>query len=260
MNPFGECPAVVLVRFLPLPSDVCGKSISVGRTGQSSDHVEQHVMVLPSYEAKKQWLTEMVPVLAGVGRTLIFVATKGDCEVVAGVIRESHPSLVIETLHGDKHPSDRQSALKAFARGQLSALIATDVASRGLDVANVSTVINFDPAKNLDIHVHRVGRAGRLEKENQQHKKGVAYTLLTKKNADFANVLMNAFERENREVSVELRALAQRSRKAGNVAVRGRWNKAGLGFSEDDPSNVAESYYGPSSSNGEAPRKKSRWS
>ena len=234
----------------------------MGRTGQASDHVQQHVVVLPSYQAKKQWLQEMLPTLANVGRTLVFVASKADCEAIAQFIREAHPSLVLETLHGDRHPTDRHAALKSFAKGRLAALVATDVASRGLDVSNVSTVVNFDPAKNLDIHVHRVGRAGRLEKHNGKHQEGTAYTLLINKNADFAFVLMGAFEREGRTVSSELRALAQRSRRNGNMDSRVKRDRSGLGIPTDSDKNNdhrdqgsrsrneggATGYYGPASS------------
>jgi ATP-dependent RNA helicase DDX42 len=80
-------------------------------------------------------------------------------------------SLVIRDVTRDRHDS---------------ALIATDVAARGLDVANVSTVVNFNPAKNLDSHVHCIGRAGRLPKE--EHREGVAYTLLTQKMQTCANI------------------------------------------------------------------------
>lgn len=232
--------------------------IAIGRTGKSSEHVQQHVMVLPSYEKKRAWLLEMLPVLSQVGRTLVFVATRNECEELAQVMRQNH-SMRIETLHGEKHQSDRNAALRAFSRGELDALIATDVASRGLDVKNVSTVVNFDPAKNLDAHVHRIGRAGRLSKDDK-HNKGVAYTLLTSKNADFALVLANAFEREGRKVTKELMALANTSRRSGNVAAKR--DKSGLGYNvNDESSKSGNGYYGPSTSAAAAgpPAKRSRW-
>lgn len=224
--------------------------IAVGRTGEASENVQQHVMVLPDAAAKKIFLLEMLPSFREVGRTLVFVATREGCERLAQDVREQQPDLTLDTLHGDKHQMDRTRALKDFAKGRISVLIATDVASRGLDVPQVATVINYDPPKNLDAHVHRVGRAGRLSKEEQQV--GAAYTLLTRKDADFAHVLRNSFEREGREISQELEALARQSRKSGNVASRSKVNVSGLGYDPQDRSRWEEQ---------EAPaKKKSRWS
>lgn len=247
--------------------------ISVGRTGESSRNVEQHVMVLPNEDAKRAFLLEMLPVFRDVGRTIVFVATREGCETLATRIRAQLPELQVDTLHGDKHQSDRNAALRAFTKGRIVVMIATDVAARGLDVPQVATVLNFDPAKNLDAHVHRVGRAGRLKDNEQQT--GSAYTLLTPKNSDFAHVLRSAFEREGRVVSPELLALSQKSRKSGNVvAARNKFNKSGLGFDDRDASHSVEttstslasnvtpiaSHYGPSPNDGAPQPKRSRWS
>ena len=140
------------------------------------------------------------------------------------------------------------------------------LAARGLDIENVVVVINFDPAKNMDAHVHRVGRAGRLTKEGTgEHQKGVAYTLLTaKKDANFAVSLADAFESEGREVSPELAALCQQSNRFGGG--RTKHSKDGLGFGGGGNSVAAtssaaisqsSSYYGPS--NDQPATKKSRW-
>lgn len=177
----------------------------------------------------------MLPILAGVGKMIIFVASKADCESIAQLMKDS-PSiggkgLLIDSIHGDKHQSDRNAALASLRKGRISALVATDVASRGLDVDDIQTVINFDAAKNLDSHVHRVGRAGRLNRKTpeSEHKKGVAYTLLTERNAEFARTLLEAFEREGRDVGNDLMRLAMKSKHYGGGG-RTKWNKAGLGF------------------------------
>lgn len=181
--------------------------ISVGRTGRASENVEQHVMVLKDEETKTQFLLEMLPSWAGVGRTLVFVATRVSCETTASRIRQSVAHIAVETIHGDRHQSSRTEALRSFKAGRVPVLVATDVASRGLDIPSVSTVVCYDPAKNLDTHVHRVGRAGRLAKDGEQ-KRGTSYTLLTPRDHRFAQVLQRAFERENREVPSALVDLA----------------------------------------------------
>ena len=189
----------------------------------------------------------MLPVLAGIGKMIIFVASKVDCETITKLMKESPAiggkGLLIDSIHGDRHQYDRNAALSSLRKGKLAALVATDVASRGLDVDDIQTVVNFDAAKNLDSHVHRIGRAGRLSRKlaENEHKKGMAYTLLTQKNADFAKILMEAFEREGREVSDDLFKLAMKSKHYGGG--KQKWNKKGLGF--DDGSENNSSYYGP---------------
>ena len=237
--------------------------ISVGRTGKSSEHVDQHVMVLPSREAKVEFLRQALPSFVEVGLCLVFIATRDGCEQLAEQIKDVYPNL--QTLHGDKHQLDRNQALKRFAKGESKVLLATDVAGRGLDM-NVSTVINFDPAKNFDTHVHRVGRAGRLSTSEQR--KGTAYTLLLPTQSDFAHTLKSAMEREGRKVSSDLEQLANKSRRSGHVENRSKWNKSGLGFasSNNQDTTSSSSYYtNPSHSGGNSSlsepshAKKSRW-
>ena len=209
--------------------------IAVGRTGSSSEHVDQHVLVLPSYDAKVTWLVEMLPTFAVVGKMIIFVASRVDCDKVAKQI--SGKGIPVDSIHGDKHQTSRNLALSALRKGKIKALVATDVAARGLDVTDIMTVINFDPAKNLDSHVHRVGRAGRLDKgssDSGKHKKGTAFTLLTSRNADFARTLVEAFQREGREVTNELLQLSMKSRHCGGGG-KNKWNQSGLGYQENIP-------------------------
>ena len=127
--------------------------IAIGRTGSSSEHVDQHVLVLPSYHAKVAWLAEMLPILANVGKMIIFVESRVECEALTEKI--SGKGIAVDSIHGDKHQSSRNAALSALRKGKIKALVATDVAARGLDVTDIMTVINFAPAKNLDSHVHR---------------------------------------------------------------------------------------------------------
>ena len=252
---------MVFVALFPFPSfspDEKNNRIAVGRTGTSSEHVDSHVMVLPDANAKTQWLLEMLPVLAPIGRCIVFVATRGDCETLSQLVSQS-PSIAsssasVMSIHGDKSQGERNSAISRFKRSPTGVLIATDVASRGLDIEGVSVVINYDAAKNIDAHVHRVGRAGRLSKDGGGQQRGVAYTLLTGKNANFAASLADAFEREGREVSMELARLCQKSSRYGGGRSK-QQRSAGLGFGvEGAPS----SHYGPTS-NQPPPQKKSRW-
>lgn len=79
----------------------------------------------------------------------------------------------VEGMHGDMSQNQRLNTLKRFKEGNLEFLVATDVAARGIDVENVSHVINYDLPQDTESYVHRIGRTGRANRE------GIAYTLVT---------------------------------------------------------------------------------
>jgi ATP-dependent RNA helicase RhlE len=93
------------------------------------------------------------------GRTLVFVRTKRGADRL--VKRLGAKDLRAVAMHGDKSQNQRERALARFERGEVDTLVATDVAARGIDVADVTHVINFDAPADRDAYVHRVGRTGR---------------------------------------------------------------------------------------------------
>ena len=93
------------------------------------------------------------------GRTLVFVRTKRGADRLVKRLRSRELEAV--AMHGDKSQSQRERALARFERGDVDTLIATDVAARGIDVADVTHVINFDAPGDQDAYVHRIGRTGR---------------------------------------------------------------------------------------------------
>ena len=132
--------------------------------------------VLPNRASKIQWLKEMLPILSPLGRCIVFVASRADCDALTQTILQSFAagdssavSPTIVSIHGDKDQRERNQAISQFKKQPSAILIATDVASGGLDVARIMTVVNFDAAKNIDSYVHRVGRAGRLQKDGDEH-------------------------------------------------------------------------------------------
>ncbi len=92
-------------------------------------------------------------------RTLVFVRTKRGADRLVKRLDANDVRAV--AMHGNKSQSQRQRALASFDRGDVDTLVATDVAARGLDVAEVTHVINFDAPEDRDAYVHRVGRTGR---------------------------------------------------------------------------------------------------
>jgi len=95
----------------------------------------------------------------GRGRTLVFVRTKRGADRL--VKRLGTQNLTAVAMHGNKSQSQRQKALARFESGAVDTLVATDVAARGIDVADITHVINFDVPEDRDGYVHRVGRTAR---------------------------------------------------------------------------------------------------
>ncbi|HKT82454.1 MAG TPA: DEAD/DEAH box helicase [Solirubrobacterales bacterium] len=93
------------------------------------------------------------------GRTLVFVRTKRGADRLVKRLRGRELEAV--AMHGDKSQGQRERALARFERGDVEVLVATDVAARGIDVADIAHVINFDAPGDRDTYVHRVGRTGR---------------------------------------------------------------------------------------------------
>ncbi|MFZ1300992.1 MAG: C-terminal helicase domain-containing protein [Candidatus Microsaccharimonas sp.] len=92
-------------------------------------------------------------------KVLVFGETKFGVQRLSDHLEQSGLSSV--AIHGNKSQSQRQRALKTFKDGRAKILVATDVAARGLDIPNVSHVINFDQPATYEDYVHRIGRTGR---------------------------------------------------------------------------------------------------
>ncbi len=105
------------------------------------------------------------------GRTLVFVRTKRGADRL--VRRLGQHDVEAVAMHGNKSQSQRQRALASFASGRVDTLVATDVAARGIDVEEITHVINYDAPGDRDAYVHRVGRSGRAGRDGA----GVSFVL-----------------------------------------------------------------------------------
>jgi superfamily II DNA/RNA helicase len=132
-------------------------TISV-RTSETNEHIEQDVIEARDKAHKIEILTEM---LKGqeYEKVLVFGETKFGVQRLSDYLDNSGISSV--AIHGNKNQSQRQRALKQFKDGRVRVLVATDVAARGLDIPNVSHVINFDIPQTYEDYIHRIGRTGR---------------------------------------------------------------------------------------------------
>ncbi len=98
-------------------------------------------------------------------KVLIFGRTKHGVEKLSRMLLER--GFKADSIHGDKNHSGRQRALGAFKNNRVQILVATDVAARGLDIPDVSHVINYDLPNTYDDYVHRIGRTGRVNKKGK---------------------------------------------------------------------------------------------
>lgn len=113
--------------------------------------------------------------------TVVFCNTKLETQEVANELRFHGFSVL--PLHGDLEQRDRDQTLVRFANKSVSVLVATDVAARGLDIDNLDAVVNYQIPRDLEVHIHRIGRTGRAGS------KGVACTMYTEKESHKLNRL-----------------------------------------------------------------------
>lgn len=199
--------------------------ISQGLTGQANEDVTQHVLLLADQQAKRNWLFSHLVELLSAGSVLVFVTKKVDAEQVANDLKVKEFDCLL--LHGDMEQAERNKVLVAFKKNECSLLVATDVAARGLDIPHIRTVVNFDTARDIDTHTHRIGRTGRAGMH------GDAYTLLTDKDKEFVGHIVRNLEAARQEVPQEVLDLALQSawfRKARYKKKDQNPNVGGLGL------------------------------
>ena len=119
-----------------------------------------------------EWILDNVPNLMHKGKVLIFVNHIKSCNDLQKIMDEFAPECLKVVLHGDKVQQERHQIISSFKKN-VNLLIATDVASRGLDIPEIKFVINYEVPKDGDTYVHRIGRTGRAGSKD-----GVAVTLL----------------------------------------------------------------------------------
>jgi ATP-dependent RNA helicase RhlE len=135
--------------------------IKVSSGHSACDNVEQDVIYVDKDGNKFQVLLNMLE-KEDFEKVLLFAETKRSVDHLYVKLKKS--GIRVDQIHGDKSQRYRQHALDQFRVGKIQVLVATDVASRGLDVTDITHVINFSPPKNVDNYIHRIGRTGRAGK------------------------------------------------------------------------------------------------
>ena len=134
------------------------KMIRVGRVEGLATSIAHVGRLMPSLE-KADWLRGFLKRTDGT--SLVFVRTKRGAEKLAR--RLAAGGIRCVALHADRTQSQRSAAVEGFKSGRFTALIATDIAARGIDIDNIGHVVNYEVPQSVDAYVHRVGRTGRAE-------------------------------------------------------------------------------------------------
>jgi ATP-dependent RNA helicase RhlE len=134
------------------------------KTGDTAKNVDQDVVRVPSGKMKVDVLVGLLK-QPGFDKVIVFTRTKHGAEKLAKVLNDF--GIKSDSIHGDKTHGSRQKALTLFKQSHVQALVATDVAARGLDISGVTHVINFEIPATYDDYVHRIGRTGRGGKKGK---------------------------------------------------------------------------------------------
>lgn len=146
------------------------------------------------------------------GLILVFVETKRAADRLEyGLTSEGYPAT---SIHGDRSQGEREAALASFKAGHTPILVATDVASRGLDINNVTHVFNFDLPNDIDSYVHRIGRTGRAGNT------GLAVSFMNEGNSSIARELAELLSENGQDVPTWMNSMA-RARGFGGRGGRG---------------------------------------
>ena len=145
-------------------------SIEVARRNAAADTVEQVVYRVPDTESKRAAVAQLIRERA-ISQVIVFTNTKIGASRLARQLEKD--GLNASAIHGDKSQQERLTTLEGFKKGEVSVLVATDVAARGLDIAELPAVINYDLPYSPEDYVHRIGRTGRAGAS------GLALSLMT---------------------------------------------------------------------------------
>ncbi|MCL5095508.1 MAG: DEAD/DEAH box helicase [Patescibacteria group bacterium] len=139
------------------------------KTKETAENIEQNTIRVTDHSRKIDQLHDLL-IKEGFEKVLVFGRTKHGVQKLSDeLVRRGFKA---DAIHGNKRQNQRIKTLEKFKRSEIQILLATDVASRGLDIPNVSHVINYDLPESYEAYIHRIGRTGRLDK------KGVALTFI----------------------------------------------------------------------------------
>lgn len=197
--------------------------LSVGRVGSTSENITQKVEYVEDQD-KRSVLLDILHT-HGAGLTLIFVETKRMADSLSDfLINQGFPAT---SIHGDRTQREREKALEMFRGGRCPILVATAVAARGLDIPNVTHVVNYDLPTDIDDYVHRIGRTGRAGNT------GISTAFFNRGNRGVVRDLLELLKEANQEVPAFLESIAREGSFGGGRGGRGGGRGRGSGATRD---------------------------
>eukprot|EP00615_Pteridomonas_danica_P004332 CAMPEP_0114369796 /NCGR_PEP_ID=MMETSP0101-20121206/31983_1 /TAXON_ID=38822 ORGANISM="Pteridomonas danica, Strain PT" /NCGR_SAMPLE_ID=MMETSP0101 /ASSEMBLY_ACC=CAM_ASM_000211 /LENGTH=466 /DNA_ID=CAMNT_0001520913 /DNA_START=242 /DNA_END=1645 /DNA_ORIENTATION=+ len=150
--------------------------VSIGDRDSGKNKRIEQIVEMVSESSKPNKLIQIATPKEKEDKIIVFVNEKKRCDMVARTLEKS--SIRCSILHGGKSQDQREASLESFRAGLFQVLVATDVAGRGLDIPDVTKVINYDMPNKIENYCHRIGRTGRAGKE------GHATTFLTENDSE----------------------------------------------------------------------------
>lgn len=198
--------------------------LSVGRVGSTSENITQRVEYVEDHD-KRSVLLDILHTHGTTGLTLIFVETKRMADTLSDfLLNQRFPAAAI---HGDRTQRERERALDMFRSGRCPILVATAVAARGLDIPNVTHVVNYDLPTDIDDYVHRIGRTGRAGNT------GVATAFFNRGNRGVVRDMIDLLKEANQEVPSFLESIAREGSGFGGRGGRGGGRGRGASATRD---------------------------
>ncbi|KIK51072.1 hypothetical protein GYMLUDRAFT_78349 [Collybiopsis luxurians FD-317 M1] len=201
--------------------------LSVGRVGSTSENITQKIEYVEDQDKRSVLLDILASQSASdsLGLTLIFVETKRMADMLSEFLMMNH--LPATSIHGDRTQRERETALQTFRTGRTPVMVATAVAARGLDIPNVTHVINYDLPSDIDDYVHRIGRTGRAGNT------GVSTAFYNKGNKNIVKDLVELLREANQDIPLWLDNSAHESSFGGSFRGRGRGGGRGRSAGRD---------------------------
>ena len=187
--------------------------LSVGRVGSTSENITQKVEYVEDPD-KRSVLLDILAMEPRGGLTLVFVETKRMADILCDyLIANNYPAT---SIHGDRTQRERETALQTFRQGHTPIMVATAVAARGLDIPNVTHVINYDLPSDIDDYVHRIGRTGRAGNT------GISTAFFNRGNKNIVRDLIELLREANQEIPGWLETIAHENTFGNGGGYRGR--------------------------------------